>query len=92
MLLSKDYRSSRQQVMSFKSDKSESDIEPVKVEEDSNNMKQGKPNIVFILADDLGWNSMGYEINFDLTFATPFLTSLALKGIIMNQYYAQEVG
>ena len=33
---------------------------------------------------------MGYE-NFDLDFATPFLTGLANDGIIMENYYAQEV-
>lgn len=52
--------------------------------------KISKPNIFFFLADDLGWNSMGYQ-DFDLSFATPFLTSLASTGIIMDSYYAQEV-
>jgi arylsulfatase A-like enzyme len=46
--------------------------------------------IVFILADDLGWNSIGYE-DFDMSFATPTLTSMSSKGIIMDSYYAQEV-
>ena len=49
-----------------------------------------KPNIVFILADDLGWNSIGYE-PYDLSFTTPFLTDLAQQGIVMTNYYAQEV-
>ena len=48
------------------------------------------PNFVFILADDVGWNSIGYE-NYDLSFATPTLTKLAKKGIIMSNYYSQEV-
>lgn len=48
------------------------------------------PHVIFILADDLGWNSIGYE-DYDLSFATPFLTSIAKQGIIMNNYYAQEV-
>lgn len=48
-----------------------------------------QPNFVFILADDLGWNSIGYE-DFDLSFTTPTLTSLAKSGIIMANYYAQE--
>lgn len=52
--------------------------------------KTDKPHIVFLLADDLGWNSIGYE-DFDLSFATPFLTGLAKQGIIMDSYYAQEV-
>ena len=35
------------------------------------NHKQ-KPNFVFILTDDVGWNSVGNE-NTDLAFTTPFL-------------------
>jgi arylsulfatase B/arylsulfatase I/J len=49
-----------------------------------------KPNFVFMLADDLGWNSIGYE-NYDLGFATPFLSNLASRGIKLDNYYAQEV-
>lgn len=49
-----------------------------------------KPNIVFILADDLGWNSIGYQ-DYDLTFTTPFLTNLAKKSVIMSNYYGQEI-
>jgi len=49
-----------------------------------------KPHIIFLLADDLGWNSIGYE-EYDLTFATPYLSEYAAKGIIMDNYYAQEV-
>ena len=48
------------------------------------------PNIVFILADDLGWNSIGYQ-DYDLSFATPHLTSLARDGLILSNYYSQEV-
>jgi arylsulfatase A-like enzyme len=49
-----------------------------------------KPNIVFILADDLGWNAIGYE-DFDLDFATPYISSIARDGIIMENYYSQEL-
>ncbi len=48
------------------------------------------PHIIFILADDLGWNSIGYE-DFDLTFASPYLTEYASKGLILSNYYAQEM-
>lgn len=48
------------------------------------------PNFVFIVADDLGWNSVGYT-NSKLEFATPQMTALAKKGIIMDNFYAQEV-
>ena len=49
-----------------------------------------KPNIVIILADDLAWNSIGYSSD-DIAFATPYLTNLANNGIIMENFYAQEV-
>ena len=49
-----------------------------------------KPNVLFFLTDDLSWNSMGYE-DFDLTFVTPFMTSMAENGVIMNNYYSQEL-
>ena len=48
------------------------------------------PNFVFIVADDLGWNSIGYT-NSKLGFATSQMTTLAKKGIIMDNFYAQEV-
>ena len=49
-----------------------------------------KPNVVFILADDLGWNSLGHE-DYDLDFTTPTLTAMSSQGIMMENYYAQEV-
>jgi arylsulfatase B len=55
------------------------------------------PNIVFVLADDLGFSQLGYDkgddgyFDFDLAWATPHLTALAKKGIVMRNYYSQEV-
>jgi arylsulfatase A-like enzyme len=48
------------------------------------------PNFVLIVADDMGWNSLGYTDQ-DLSFATPILTNMAKKGITMGNFYAQEV-
>ena len=42
------------------------------------------PNFVFILADDLGYNSLSQEIS-------PFLTTLKENSINLSNYYAQEV-
>lgn len=52
--------------------------------------ENSRPHIVFLLADDMGWNSMGYQ-DFDLSFTTPVMTSMAQNGIIMDSFYAQEV-
>jgi arylsulfatase A-like enzyme len=49
-----------------------------------------KPHIILFLADDLAWNSMGY-IDETLEYLTPTMTSLAKQGIIMDNFYAQEV-
>ena len=49
-----------------------------------------KPNFVILLADDLAWNSIGYSSD-ELAFVTPTLTSLAQSGVIMDNFYAQEV-
>jgi len=49
------------------------------------------PNFVFIVADDLGYNSLGYDDDNDLDFATPFMTKMAKEGIILTNYYSQEV-
>jgi len=57
---------------------------------DSSSSSNVSPNIIFILADDMGWNSIGYK-EFDLSFATPTLTNLAKNGIILDNFYAQEV-
>jgi arylsulfatase A-like enzyme len=44
----------------------------------------GKPNIVFITADDLGWNDIGYNGS---EIRTPNLDRLAKEGRIFDQHY-----
>ena len=45
------------------------------------------PNIVFVLADDLGWRDVGFH---GAKFAeTPNLDALARDGMIMNQFYSR---
>ncbi|XP_077977564.1 arylsulfatase B-like [Glandiceps talaboti] len=46
------------------------------------------PHIIFILADDLGWNDIGYH---NPIFKTPNIDSLAKDGVKLNNYYTGEV-
>jgi arylsulfatase A-like enzyme len=45
-----------------------------------------KPNIILVIADDLGWADVGY--NGHRYFETPNLDLLATEGIVMNRFYA----
>ena len=47
-----------------------------------------KPNIVFIVADDLGWKDVGFHGS---DIKTPNLDSLAAGGARLEQYYAQPM-
>ncbi|MBM3756961.1 MAG: arylsulfatase [Acidobacteria bacterium] len=47
-----------------------------------------RPNIVFVLADDLGWNDLGYQ-NPDVR--SPNIDRLAAKGVRFTQYHSHAV-
>ncbi|GAB6020590.1 Arylsulfatase [Chamberlinius hualienensis] len=47
-----------------------------------------QPNIIFMLADDFGWNDVGFH-NQDIK--TPVLDQLAGDGVILNQSYVQNM-
>lgn len=44
------------------------------------------PNIVIIMADDMGWNDVGYHGS---EIRTPNIDRLASKGIVLDRFYAQ---
>ncbi|XP_046368967.2 arylsulfatase B-like [Haliotis rufescens] len=47
-----------------------------------------KPHIVFIVADDLGWNDVGFR---NPQMITPNLDKLAKAGVILNSTYVQPM-
>jgi arylsulfatase I/J len=49
---------------------------------------QTKPNIVFILADDLGWKDVGYHGS---DIKTPNIDELAQTGARFEQFYTQQI-
>ena len=47
-----------------------------------------KPNIVYIVADDLGWKDVGFHGS---DIGTPNLDELAKEGVQFGQFYAQPM-
>jgi len=47
-----------------------------------------RPNIVFVVADDMGWNDTGYSGN--PVVKTPHLDDLAAHGVRFNYFYAAQ--
>ena len=48
-----------------------------------------QPNVVIIMADDLGWNDVSFNGSPDIS--TPYLDALAAEGIILKNYYVQPI-
>ncbi|XP_035687988.1 arylsulfatase B-like [Branchiostoma floridae] len=49
---------------------------------------KSQPNVVFLLADDFGWNDIGYHSS---TIRTPHLDRLANIGVKLENYYVQPI-
>ncbi|KAJ8022026.1 Arylsulfatase B [Holothuria leucospilota] len=52
---------------------------------------KGPPHIIFFLADDLGWNDVGYHAKARSLIRTPNLDRLAYDGVRLENYYVQPV-
>lgn len=48
----------------------------------------GPPHVVFVLADDLGWNDLGFHGS---VIRTPHLDALAAGGVVLDNYYVQPL-
>lgn len=49
-------------------------------------VQAGPPNIIILLADDLGWNDVGYH---NENVQTPSIDSIAASGIELNRFYVE---
>ena len=54
----------------------------------SSQVRSQQPNIVFLLADDLGYNDIGYH---NPAILTPNIDLLASQGVILEQSYVQPM-
>ncbi|XP_034403102.1 arylsulfatase B-like isoform X1 [Cyclopterus lumpus] len=48
----------------------------------------GRPHVVFVLADDFGWNDVGYH---NSEISTPNLDELSAAGVRLENYYVQPL-
>jgi len=53
------------------------------------NASAPKPHIVMIIADDLGWNDLGFRKQNEKEVRTPVLDNLAKTGRVLENYYVQ---
>jgi hypothetical protein len=67
----------------------------IKIEEEKmakqNASIQTKPNILFIMADDIGWSNIGAYHRGLMSGRTPNLDKLAAEGMMFTDYYADVV-
>ncbi|MEX2026897.1 MAG: sulfatase-like hydrolase/transferase, partial [Pirellulaceae bacterium] len=58
------------------------------VDADETPAPAARPNILFIVADDLGWSDVGWHGGFG---NTPHMDKLVREGIELDQHYVQPV-
>ncbi len=50
---------------------------------------RSRPNIIFMMIDDLGWNDVGFHDNNAIN--TPVLDNLVKEGVKLDNYYVQPI-
>merc|ERR1719495_2181400 len=48
--------------------------------------KDNPPNVLFVVADDLGWNDVSWH---NPNIHSPYIEELAADGVLLDQYYVQ---
>src|SRR6202522_1887613 len=52
--------------------------------------KQGKPNILILQGDDIGWWNISYNSRGQMGYRTPNIDRVANEGVSFTDYYAQQ--
>eukprot|EP00041_Stephanoeca_diplocostata_P032716 m.1056115 g.1056115 ORF g.1056115 m.1056115 type:complete len:645 (-) comp24197_c0_seq4:1581-3515(-) len=63
------------------------DPSPIRITERHRQDVRVLPNIVFILADDLGWRDVGYNGGGNGAYVTPHVDALAAEGVVFTASY-----
>ena len=53
-------------------------------------MPNGKPNILFLWGDDIGWYNISHNNRGAMGYRTPNIDRIAREGIEFTDYYAQQ--
>jgi arylsulfatase A-like enzyme len=52
--------------------------------------KQGKPDILILQGDDIGWWNISYNSRGQMGYRTPNIDRVANEGVAFTDYYAQQ--